>query len=42
MLIVDTVARNLTRAEIPLGVLTGLIGAPFFIALIYKQRARIE
>jgi len=42
MLIVDTLARSLTTAEIPLGVLTGFIGAPFFMALIYKQKTRLE
>ncbi len=34
MLIVDLVARSLTAAEIPIGILTALIGAPFF-ALVY-------
>ena len=41
LLLVDTLARNLSTAEIPLSVLTGFIGAPFFIALIYKQRTTI-
>ncbi len=36
MVIVDSVARNLTAAEIPIGILTALIGAPFF-ALIYNR-----
>jgi len=36
MVIVDCVARNLTPAEIPIGILTALIGAPFF-ALIYSR-----
>ncbi len=30
MLIVDTLARTATAAEIPIGILTALIGAPFF------------
>ena len=41
LLLVDTLARNISTAEIPLSVLTGFIGAPFFIALIFKQRATI-
>jgi len=41
MLIVDTFARSLTTSEIPLGVLTGFIGAPFFILLIYKQKTML-
>lgn len=39
MIIVDTVARNLTAAEIPIGILTALIGAPFF-AIIYNRRRK--
>jgi iron complex transport system permease protein len=40
MLIVDLMARSLMAAEIPLGVLTALIGAPVF--LIVLQRAQRE
>ena len=36
MVIVDCLARNLSAAEIPIGILTALIGAPFF-ALIYSR-----
>ncbi len=36
MVVVDCLARNLTAAEIPIGILTALIGAPFF-ALIYTR-----
>ncbi|MBU5425094.1 iron ABC transporter permease [Tissierella pigra] len=36
MILVDSIARNLTLAEIPIGILTALIGAPFF-AVIYRQ-----
>ncbi len=36
MVIVDSAARNLTPAEIPIGILTALIGAPFF-ALVYSR-----
>lgn len=36
MVVVDSLARNLTAAEIPIGILTALIGAPFF-ALIYSR-----
>lgn len=36
MILVDTTARNLTAAEIPIGILTALIGAPFF-AVIYNR-----
>lgn len=39
MIVVDTVARSLTAGEIPIGILTALIGAPFF-ALIYRRNRR--
>jgi iron complex transport system permease protein len=36
---IDTLARTLTAAEIPLGVLTALVGAPVFaLVLIRRQR----
>lgn len=38
LLIVDDVARSIMAIEIPLGVLTSLIGAPFFIYLILNTR----
>ncbi len=38
MVIVDTAARSLTAAEIPVSVLTAIIGAPFFIYLMRKSR----
>lgn len=37
LLIVDNVSRNLLTTEIPLGILTAVIGAPFFIYLITKK-----
>lgn len=36
MLIIDTFARSATSSEIPLSILTAMIGAPFFIALLRK------
>lgn len=38
LLIVDDVARCLLTIEIPLGVLTSIIGAPFFIYLLIKRK----
>ena len=40
VLVVDTLAR-ITGIEIPLGILTGLIGTPFFIVLLARQRQMI-
>ena len=38
MLAVDDIARTVAAGEIPLGVLTSLIGAPFFIYMMFKGR----
>ncbi len=38
MIVVDTTARNLTGAEIPLGIITGFIGTPFFAFVLLKQK----
>ncbi|MBK5252601.1 MAG: iron ABC transporter permease [Peptostreptococcaceae bacterium] len=36
MLCIDTIARSVTAAEIPVSILTAVIGAPFFIILLRK------
>ena len=41
MLIVDNVCRSALAYEIPLGVLTSLLGAPFFILILSKNRGAI-
>lgn len=38
MLVVDNCCRTLLAYEIPLGVLTSLIGAPFFIYILFRTR----
>jgi len=38
LVIVDDVSRILTGGEIPLGILTALIGAPFFVYLLKKTK----
>ncbi|MHA7878978.1 MAG: FecCD family ABC transporter permease [Saccharospirillum sp.] len=38
MVLVDTAARSLTLAEIPLGVLTAIIGAPIFAWLLRRTK----
>nr|PRK62701.1 putative ABC transporter permease protein [Haemophilus influenzae]PRL22758.1 putative ABC transporter permease protein [Haemophilus influenzae] len=40
MLLVDNVARSLSDAEIPISILTALIGAPLFGVLVYKLKRR--
>ncbi|WP_257639573.1 iron chelate uptake ABC transporter family permease subunit [Campylobacter concisus] len=38
LLIVDTASRSLMASEIPLGVITSLVGAPLFVYLLYKSK----
>ena len=38
MLVVDTVARSIARVETPLGILTAVLGAPFFLWLLARGR----
>lgn len=37
LLLVDDVARTLTAAEIPIGILTAVVGAPFFAYVLSRQ-----
>ena len=34
MVVIDTLARALTSVELPLSILTGIIGAPFYIIIL--------
>ena len=38
MLIVDTLTRTIGIEEMPVSILTGIIGAPFYAFLLYRQR----
>jgi iron complex transport system permease protein len=38
MLLVDTLARTMARIETPLGILTAVLGAPFFLWLLARGR----
>ena len=38
LLLVDTLARTMARIEIPLGILTAVLGAPFFLWLLARGR----
>lgn len=42
MLIVDTGCRNIGISELPLSILTGVVGAPFYAFLLYRQRTRLQ
>jgi iron complex transport system permease protein len=38
LLLVDTLARTIARIEVPLGILTAVLGAPFFLWLLARGR----
>ncbi len=40
LLLIDTVARTLTAAELPLSILTAIIGAPFFGVMLRKTMGK--
>lgn len=39
--LIDTLSRSIGSSEIPLGILTAVIGAPFFVMLLTKFRKRV-
>ena len=41
LLLVDDVSRNLLAVEIPIGILTALVGAPFFLCLIIRKEGKL-
>ncbi len=41
LLLVDNVSRNLIATEIPIGILTAFVGAPFFIYLMTRKEHRL-
>ena len=38
LMLADLLARTLTSAEVPLGILCGFVGTPFFAWILYRQR----
>ncbi|MDP2076257.1 iron ABC transporter permease [Hydrogenophaga sp.] len=38
LLLIDTLARSVAHVEVPLGILTALIGSPFFIVLLRRAQ----
>lgn len=38
LLVIDDLCRTLTAAEIPIGVVTGIVGIPMFLYFIYKKK----
>lgn len=41
LILVDDIARSILSMELPLGVVTSIMGAPFFIYLIIKRKERV-
>lgn len=42
MIIVDTIARTIAPNEVPLSIITGILGTPVFIFAIFKRRREIQ
>jgi len=42
MLLVDTLTRTIGTSEMPISILTGIVGAPFYAWLLYRQRTRVQ
>lgn len=42
MIAVDTCARNISGQELPISILTSLIGAPFYILLMRRQKGELQ
>ena len=43
MLVADTIARTIIApAELPVGIVTALLGCPFFLWLLYRHSRRAE
>lgn len=41
MMLIDSISRNLGASEVPLSILTGLIGAPLYTWLLMRQKAKL-
>lgn len=42
LLVIDTISRASMDSEIPLSILTGLVGAPFYFYLLLRQRLNLS
>jgi len=38
LLLMDDIARTITMGEIPIGILTSLVGTPFFAVLLWRNK----
>lgn len=42
MVVVDTLCRSIAKAEIPISIITGIVGAPFYFYLLFRQRMSMK
>ena len=42
LLAIDTPARTLAALEVPLGILTAVVGTPFFLVLLRRAQQRAQ
>ncbi len=42
MLFADTLTRTVSQTEMPVSIITGLIGAPLYVLLLYRERRHME
>ena len=42
MILIDTLSRTISIIELPLSILTAIIGAPVFISLLNKTRSNLR
>ena len=42
MILIDTLSRTISVIELPLSILTAIIGAPVFISLLNKNRSNLQ
>jgi iron complex transport system permease protein len=41
MVVCDTIARSIIPQEIPVGIITAILGGPFFIYLLKKRKEEV-
>lgn len=42
MIVVDLIARGISAAEIPIGILTAIVGAPIFVLICFKKEGGLQ
>ena len=42
MILIDTLSRSISIIELPLSILTAIVGAPAFISLLNKTRSNLQ